>query len=251
VRSGYPVLLVGHYEGSGGHAICIVGFRDKVSTPCSAGSFAMADKDIEYVYVHDDNFGPNLRFKIDVGAHGEAVLVSSPPAYVGGGEPQPPRKFYPYTVIAAVHEDIRISADELFQKGVASSAAVVTLITNICRMTGAQAPSFTFSPRFILLRDYFNSELPKALSGATLAQVRLALMESIPPMSLHVGVIRIGTADNLLVMDLLYDTTDSGRSIPSFVSVIYDEQLYRFCDSLGIDFVAERLGLSQYIIPAF
>ena len=251
VRSGYPLLLAGHYEGGGGHAICIVGFRDKAVTPGESGKYRMADQDVEYIYAHDDNFGPNLRFRIEQGPNGEALMVSSPPDYTSDGLPQPPRVFRPYNLIAAVNEDVRVSADELFTKGLQSTNAIVKLISNLYQMNNALPPSFTFSPRFILLHDYFDQELSKTLSGQALGSARIALQEKVPPMSLHLGVIRVGTGSGHLVMDILFDTTDSGRSIPSFANIIYDKQLFRYLDSLEPEQIEQYLGLSRYLVPAF
>lgn len=251
VRSGYPILIAGNYEGHGGHALCIVGFRDKFPENVVPGTYTMADKDIEYVYVHDDNYGPNIRFKIEEGSNKEAVLVSSPPDYVGPNRPGPTLKFTPHTIVAATHQDVRISADELFDKGVQTTHHVVNFITHICKAIGAPLPAFIFSPRFIILRDYFKYELAKALSGTDLGRVRLLLHEQAPPMSLHLGVIRIGSLDKPLLMDLLYDTTDSGRNMSSFVCVIYDKAIYNLLSQLGPDLIEKDLGLPRHIIPAF
>lgn len=261
VRSGYPVLVVGQYEGSSGHAICIGGFRDRTPDAGEPGSLTMADKDIDYVYVHDDNRGPNIRFKIETGVHGEAKLVSSPPEYLQSGQSEVPHVFYPYSLIAATHQDVRISADELYEKGARITSFFADIMNVIFQHNNIDFPEYTFSPRFVLLRDYFSKELGTTLSGDVLGTVRLALQEEVPPMSLHLGVVRLGANGDSLLMDLLYDTTDSGRNIPLFTAVVYDSAMYDSLRNLllspQLDQIIQTIGkigkneLPMHLIPAF
>jgi hypothetical protein len=261
VRSGYPVLVVGHYEGSSGHAICIGGFRDRTPDGGAPGSLTMADKDIDYVYIHDDNKGPNIRFKIESGEQGQAKLVSSPPEYLESEQEEAPHVFYPYSLIAATHQDVRISADELYEKGFRITSFFVGIMNAIFQHNNIELPQYTFSPRFILLRDYFSKELGTTLSGDVLGAVRLALQEKVPPMSLHLGVVRLGANGDSLLMDLLYDTTDSGRNIPLFTAVVYDPAMYEYLRNLllspeldqimqGISII-DKSELPMHLIPAF
>lgn len=251
VRSGYPLLVVGHYENNGCHAFCIVGFRDKETELGAPGSWVIADKDISFLYVHDDNFGPNIRFELREGPDGGALLVNSPPDYVGETHPSHQLKFFPYLIISAVHEDVKISADDLYKKGLNIVQELVPYINNIYQANQTTPPAFTFSTRFILLWKYFDEELSKVLSGSALAKVRFFLQQEVPPMSLHLGVVRIGAGSNSLLMDILVDTTDSGRNIPSFACVVYDQFLYNTLKRIDPDLIANKLRLPNYIVPAF
>ena len=69
IRSGYPVLIVGRLRTSGGeegHAICNVGFRSCIPSAGDPSIPDLAESNIEFLYVHDDNLGPNVRVRIDV-----------------------------------------------------------------------------------------------------------------------------------------------------------------------------------------
>ncbi len=67
IRSGYPVLLIGHFLSvdDSGHAICVVGFRSSAPKIAETQLPDLAESDIEHIYIHDDNLGPNVRFIID------------------------------------------------------------------------------------------------------------------------------------------------------------------------------------------
>jgi hypothetical protein len=81
----------------------------------------------------------------------------------------------------------------------------------------------SFSTRFIKLSEYINCELENTLGDnpGLLGKVRLALCEKVPPMSLHIGVVRIGLWNATPLMDVLFDTTDSDRNHPVFAHVCY------------------------------
>ncbi len=56
-----------------------------------------------------------------------------------------------------------------------------------------------------------------------MAQVRLDLTEKVAPMSLHVGLLRVGWKDGSRLLDILYDTTDSDGNMGVFASICYLE----------------------------
>src|SRR5690606_6918631 len=67
IRSGYPIILGGQRVSNGqlyGHAICLVGFRESASKPIGAGDVEYQDSSVETFYIHDDNLGPNVRFRL-------------------------------------------------------------------------------------------------------------------------------------------------------------------------------------------
>jgi len=48
-------------------------------------------------------------------------------------------------------------------------------------------------------------------------------VERVPPMSLHLGLVRIGSGSSPL-WDVLYDTTDSDRNHPAFAFLPYTRE---------------------------
>lgn len=185
IRSGYPVLVSGHLEGHG-HTICAMGFRE-AEPPVSLNAPQFADTAIEHLYIHDDNLGPNVRFEITDGVRGPVILKPSAP---------PPRsettianptleygEFRPDLLIAATHEELRITPSGLSGKGLKIALVAQQMIDK----------NVSISTKFIKLRDYLGRELAAELHGPTLARVRRDLMETVPPMSFHLGLLRIGT----------------------------------------------------------
>jgi hypothetical protein len=85
------------------------------------------------------------------------------------------------------------------------------------------------SSRFIGLREYMRDELPRLLAGnsAALSRVRMALAESVPPMSLHLGLVRIGL-DAQPLTDILYDTTDSDLGLRAFAHIAFVSGIAEF-----------------------
>ncbi|OHC63417.1 MAG: hypothetical protein A2045_03895 [Rhodocyclales bacterium GWA2_65_20] len=102
---------------------------------------------------------------------------------------------------------------------------MATLLSQILQHLGTAAPScnLVFGSRFIALTDYCGSELGRTLGldSSTLARVRLTLLEDCPPMSLHLGLVRISLADSTPFVDILFDTTDSDRNHPVFAHLSY------------------------------
>ncbi len=93
----------------------------------------------------------------------------------------------------------------------------------LAKYTKTPALGLTLSTRFIKLAGYLTNELANTLgtNSKLLGQVRLALTERVPPMSLHIGVVRIGLDDSTPLVDILYDTTDSDRNHPVYAHIVY------------------------------
>lgn len=228
IRSGYPVLIIGNLEGIGGHAVCVVGFRSCTpNPPGNAGSVLLEESDIQYIYIHDDNIGPNVRFSIEVDTTNKFVrLTSNPPPLRGNiARPQttPYPAFIPTQLVVAVHEDLRTSPDQLHQDGYRRAADIYTLLAALLRSNNLAAIPLSFSTRFIKLSEYVEEELNRTLGTKPklLSRTRLALWEFVPPMSLHVGMLRIGTWNGTPLVDVLFDTTDSDRNHPVFSHISY------------------------------
>jgi hypothetical protein len=260
LRSGYPLIIGGfHHDGAAvGHAICAVGFREaSPRADVDAGSVLLQDDNIEFLYIHDDNIGPNVRFKIESEAceirPGQiierCIMKMETPGYLtGNGEPDLDRtSFIPMSVIAAVHNDLKISSDIFFQHGIQLSQQICSALNMFIKSTGAEERGYVFSSRFIMLKDYIGTELSRQLSAQNLllSNVRMQLQESVPPMSLHLALLRIALPDGSLLLDVLFDTTDTDRNRSVFCHIVYDQtlsQLFELLKAQNID-MSHSIGI--------
>lgn len=235
IRSGYPVLILGryiHYPGTNGHMICAAGFRDSTRYEINPGEFAIFDEAVDVLYIHDDNIGPNVRCRIleDIQSRA-AILVTDPPAYVKNGKKAPKEQvqFLPETIVVAVHEELRISSDDFFIEGLNKTDIISKTLNAAYTQAKQPLPKLLFSTQFLDIRSYLGAELARhyGKDNAILSKVELELAEKIPPMSLHIGLLRIAIEDDgiSLLMDVIYDTTDSDRNRPVFAHIIYDSTL--------------------------
>jgi hypothetical protein len=215
IRSGYPVLLFGSVKGAG-HAVCLVGFREAQSPSAAAGALEMQDATTPFFYVHDDNRGPNIRFEVQSGVGGRVELVPSAPTplYSGPLLPDPVAGYgpiVPHALICAVHRDLRLSPLELHRAGRRAAGALQRQLVN--RVT-TQNPGLTLSTRFARVADYLSRDLAGVLGepSRALGAARFGLVERVPPMSLRIGVVRIGIGQQPL-LDVLFDTSDSDRQL--------------------------------------
>jgi len=231
IRSGYPVLLIGQLGNLGGHAICATGFRACPPVSCAADEIKIQDSNIQYLYIHDDNLGPNARFRINDNGLGNPITLEadSPPPlqpHQHGGSPTTGyHTFTPHQLVVAVHEDLRTSPDVLHKAGLEKAQILCSFVNSFFDCIKQSRIGITLSTRFIKLADYIGIELGRTLDGSTkeLAKTRMALYEQVPPMSLHVGVVRIALDDATPLIDILYDTTDSDRNHPVFAHVTYNK----------------------------
>lgn len=226
IRSGYPVLVIGPLDGRGPHAQCAVGFRDTPSNLDHSGFVSIADAGVEHLYIHDDNLGPNVRFRICTNDQGHVFLKADPPPprYDGERQKSPTMTYpilWPQQLVVAVHNDLRTSPDQLHVAGTRMAALLNRILTHLG--LGDQFCSLVFGSRFIALTDYCGGELERMLmdSPNTLSQVRLKLLEKCPPMSLHLGLVRISLSDSTPFVDILFDTTDSDRNHPVFAHLSF------------------------------
>ena len=231
IRSGYPVLLAGmllerdangNYQEAGRHAVCAVGFRQASSAAPVPGTVEFEDAGTDFVYLHDDNLGPAARFKIEADTNGVVALRAAPPPArhkLSLIDPTPSHPlFRPSALLAAAHDDVRISPDVLHARAIDIASALVAC-------TG-DSLGLTVSARFIRLSRYLGVELETVLKNqlTVLGRTRLALCESVPPMSLHIGLIRFGNGPTPL-LDVLFDTTDSEPNTRAFCHIAYNPSL--------------------------
>lgn len=246
LRSGYPVLMActsehlrdGKLEMTGRHAICATGFRLGAHETGALTEFR--DQALRYLYVHDDNWGPNVRFRVATTRNegrSVAVLELEPPAPRGdSGDDDDGRKLareynkklIPTTLFVAVPSRMRVQPEALYTVGLEVLGQLAKIIQEI-----SPGDTVDLSTRYIGVREYMRDELArvtKQLEGDDLAEIRLALTERVAPLSLYLGLIRFGvrSAGKLTpVFDILYDTTEGGRAMRALATVAFTTEMCR------------------------
>ncbi|MFK8080756.1 MAG: hypothetical protein AB8B97_10760 [Granulosicoccus sp.] len=256
IRSGYPVLAIGHSVGNGRHAVCITGFREEPPGEVAPRAVKAADEAIVHVYIHDDNLGPNVRFAVKTNSrYGQVLLVPDPPETKREGANASPTlghpEFVPQQLVVCTHEDLRTSPDKLNGTGLKICADISVEMNRLLELSGLVQRGLLYSCRFMLVRDYLGQELPALFSGddvvALLGRVRLEIVERVVPMSKHIGVVRISFQDSTPLLDVLYDTSDSDLNHPVFAHISYGLNVCRILEGVeGYD--AQRFGV---LIKAF
>jgi len=240
LRSGYPVLVLGEFEKSRGrHAVCAVGFREAAATKPIGGQVELQDAAIPNLYLHDDNLGPGVRFAVEETQTGVVRLkAKAPPPRHQLALPADPTVAYPGLIpsqlVVAVHEDLRTSPDRLHRAALTLARAIITAYGHVARSEKLTPPEIglTVSTRFIKLHRYVGDELARLLAGSpALGRTRLALCERVAPMSLHLGVVRIGWEAAPLI-DVLYDTTDSDKNLWPYANVQFHPLVGQIVDVL-------------------
>ena len=226
IRSGYPVIILGDLKNEnqnrGRHAVCAVGFRDSFNSLESSKPITLEDSSSNVLYIHDDNIGPNARFKIEVQQLNKdlhyPVLHLKPPDYSRFKETNG-YQIIPKTLVVAMHNEIRTSPDQLHFRGLDVVETLYNILHDIFKNRELDI-QLSLSTRFIKLTDYVHNELGRLLSSNSenLSQLRLDLWEKVRPMSLHLGLVRIGHAKNSMpLLDVLYDTTDSNLQVFDYI----------------------------------
>ena len=98
--------------------------------------------------------------------------------------------------------------------------------------------------RVLRLAQYVADEMALVLTGqpAVLGRTRLALWETVPPMSLHIAVVRFGFG-GVPLLDVLYDTTDSEPNMRAFCHVAYNDVMATVTAHLA------QLGVASLGVP--
>ena len=233
IRSGYPVLLLGSYDLSQpiGHVVCVVGFRSPLLASQQGEAISLMDEAVPHLYLHDDNSGPNIRFKIVSSplpaneTNGNVCqLVSEAPPYKKDGDAiaRPVNQFIPFSLVVATHQELRLSSHAFYREGKHKAETlrpILELSFNSSRPSGFQ---LSYSCRFMLLKTYLAAELAHQIPDkARLTSARLSLQERVPPLSLHIGILRLGIpGSSLPLLDIIYDTTETSQGTP-FCCVSY------------------------------
>lgn len=234
VRSGFPVLVTGDLGGSG-HAVCVVGFREGDPVTEVADQVIPQDRELSCLYVHDDNLGPNVRMEVQTLP---AKMLPVPPRLASGRQ-SVTSGYGALTVgaaLAAVPESLRVSVIALHRAGVRVATAVLSAINGLLDTAGQPHIGFTFTARFARIADYLSVVLPTALEPSVVGRVRLAFVESVPPTSLFVGVVRVGRP-GVALFDLVFDTSDSDGCDSVWATVAFKSAvvgIVRSVDSAGV-----------------
>jgi hypothetical protein len=237
VRSGYPVLVHGELDASDPadrslHAACIVGFRSPATPKVKDGTSVLADENIAWVYLHDDNLGPNARFRVSR-EHDIITLIpeAPPPRFGAWPTANPTTTYHPITpteIVVAVHQELRTDPLRLQSAAVENAAWLPSAMAHEYAVQQIKGKTgMTVGSRFIRLRDYVDRELGSALRNRTPAvrsRARLALWEKVAPMSLHIGLVRVAFELEPM-MDILFDTSDSDRHLRPSAYVAYHPQV--------------------------
>lgn len=238
IRSGYPAIISCAIDGAP-HAVCAVGFRSAVPATPPGGHVGHHDSEIPHVYIDDDNLGPNVRCEIVLDP-GNPAFINLKPSAPGPTAVPDATAGYPAIVpsglIAAVPEEIRTSPDTLYRAGLEVAGRLSAMVEAVMQANSKPAPGLVLSTRFIKLRDYLGGELGRLLEKTppVLSRVRLALAEKVRPMSLHLGVARIGVR-SAPIIDVLYDTTDSDRNHLAFAHIVFIPGLDQLMTAISWD----------------
>lgn len=263
IRSGYPVLLgcdlliknaSGQLESLGGHAVCAVGIREAERT--GTGPLVIPqDSEVTTFYIHDDNIGPNVRFRLKDFAPDPsrptfkiAALEREQPDYLRPEESDSSHRILiPRALVIAVHENFRISPSTVANQG----RDLASLAFDLLNAAG-MAPLIAYSARFFEVSDYLYNGVGATLAGKSdlLVKVRLALSQ-MEPMCLHIGVIRLSLND-MPLMDVILDTTDGDHRISTFAHIIYNPIIDNCFDAVdasrpGQESIRELCKLGEHI----
>ena len=234
IRSGYPALLYALNDESRLHAVCVVGFRSSAEPAGSVDGVVLADANLKYVYLHDDNLGPNVRFALEVkDEHGTEVLILKPsspePLATGEERTAAPCASYgnlrPAYLVAAVPSDLRVSPDALHKQSLELADEAYYWL----KVSYPIIPPEVFArTRFLQTTNYVEKELPRVLGRRrrTLASARLALAEKVAPMSRILGLVRLET-DGQVIADVLFDTTEGDTNLSPFCTVAFSKTFLR------------------------
>ena len=142
----------------------------------------------------------------------------------------------PKALVVATYNEIRTSPDQLHFTGLNVVLNLYNILQYIIKNKDVSI-QLSLSTRFIKLTDYVHIELNRLLgsNSENLSQTRLALWEKVRPMSLHLGLVRIGLAKSSIpLVDVLYDTTDS--NIQAFDYITFKKEIDDIIKAFKLNF---------------
>jgi hypothetical protein len=256
LRSGYPVLVSGWLDVPEQerelHTVCIVGFRAPSLPRVANGAWVPADENIEVLYIHDDNLGPNARFEISVEEEAVSLVPTAPPPRFGRWPTSNPTETYhnlePTELVVAVHIELRTDPLSLQRAAARYSEWLPAALEESREQRFRRESGMVASSRFIRLHDYVDRELASTLSErdpSVLARARLALWEKVVPMSYHLGLVRVSLGKEAM-MDLLFDTSDSDRHLQPKAYVAFHPEIPWLLEGWG-ELIGEDLDMGTLV----
>lgn len=213
-----------------GHAVAITGYKLGVDIEPDE---KLISSRMEYIYVNDDNMGPNVRFVIESFSgeirpkiNGDPKRVEDivalrrfPPcledetAYEELNKNEPLYEYLiPEVVVAAVPHNIRTRPMSMLERGYTLLEAI-----SIDAETDETLKQhvFVFATKFMKVSDYFDSGIASiGLPPDKVSKIRQGLINDFPPMSLYIGVVRLSAVlqdqnIDVPVADVIYDTSEN------------------------------------------
>ncbi len=208
LSSGYPILLSVLSDGEG-HSVCVTGFK-----------IPEENNTVKYIYINDDNLGPNVRFQIvslkdeeELTADTLITLELSPPAKGGTWIGELPIGFLePQDISIALHEDVRLDPTILLAGAAAEEEHWKRFNyfqeNNI--LVEVESKIWNLTEYFKSLEKIFEEDKEK------LADVINFLLTKSAPFSLNLGVWRLtvshfveGQFQKISLADILIDTSEA------------------------------------------
>lgn len=256
LRSGYPVLVSGWLDVPDQerelHTVCVVGFRTPPLPQVEDGAWVPADENIQVLYIHDDNLGPNARFEVSTEEDAVSLVPTAPPPRFGPWPTSNPTETYhslePTELVVAVHMELRTDPLALQRAAARYSEWLPAALDESRKQHSEGATGMVASSRFIRLHDYVDRELASTLrerEPSVLANARLALWEKVVPMSYHLGLVRVSLGKEAM-MDLLFDTSDSDRHLRPKAYVAFHPEIPWLLEG-WLELIGEPLDLGTLV----
>ena len=242
-RSGFSSILSGHLVLArrdmrpDEHALCLAGIRSSSEPVPPKGVLLFRDEFAEHVYLHDDNVGPAVRFRVkqchEVRGVPYATLRAEPPRRLhglpipGGGSAGYPRLDVD-GIITGLPDAISLRPERLMEHAFTYGKH---LLRGHVGVPQVEPNGLTVGARFCRVAELLESHLGEKyrrltvllqvpMSGDALAHARLALQETVDPLSLYVGVVEV-MMGNVPLVDIILDTTVGDRTPEAFCSIVY------------------------------
>lgn len=260
---GFSVILYGRYQDNkeiGGqpnaphHINLVTAYESSPPDPLGRDDmFNCHDSSISHLRIHDDAIGPGARFAIEeqetsktnntkrillcLDFHDNSVLKTDCPdmnvSDVAFFAPKYAMIIAPIGMRLSPRQLLFSSRDKMFLLAGANYLCPgEDSIAQQKNLRDKIKPQFSYSCRFLSQADYLHHSLEQTLgrrNSNVLANTRLALIESIQPMSKYLGLVRIGYRDSTRndywpLLDILFDTTDLDQNHAIFCHIVYHEK---------------------------
>ena len=149
-------------------------------------------------------------------------------------------------LLIAVHNEIRMNAEELTLQGKKIADNMSELLNHAYEGVGLDKPALTYTSQFLDVRSFLSDYLRSVFGEnySLLGKVRVSIGRDASPLCLHIGLVSIGIVGNPMsrLMDVIYDTTDSSMRQRAVAHIIYDPNMKGLLDSFDPALVSQLLG---------